>query len=202
MKKQQENKNFERAIREALRGKKVPVLVLDSRWHTLFPKGEKPLEVEELEEKVNMLLKRQGKLVNEIKELKQVKKKLMAGIVAGMENESSRANKKKDNQQRLLIETKERIEEESDELMDLPSQIKKVNEELLIVGAKYCFERLANGDRMLKELTEDIEAMRKELKEKVGDKAELEESLDSAYSLMHGLLGHDVMNLFDQGKIG
>lgn len=198
----QEGKSFEQAVREALYGKKVPILVLDNRWHTLFPGGEKPPEVEHLEEKLNDLLKRQGKLVNEIKELKQAKKKLMDGIVAGMGKESSRENKKKDNQQRLLLETKERIEKDSDELMDLPNQIKRVNEELLIVGAEYCFERLANGDEMRRELSEEITQMREELKEKVGYKADLEESLDSAYSLMHSLLGHDVMNLYDQGKIG
>ena len=49
-------------------------------------------------------------------------------------------------------------------------------------------------------MTEEIEAMRKQLKEKVGYKADLEDSMDSAYSLMHGLLGHDVMNLYDKKK--
>ena len=28
---------FETLVREALKGKKVPILVLDRRWHTLFP---------------------------------------------------------------------------------------------------------------------------------------------------------------------
>lgn len=199
MKKQ--DKSFESAVRKALHGKQVPILVLDSRWYSLFPKGEKPVEVEELENRVNTLLKRQGKLVNEIKELKLVKKKLMDGIVAGMEEESSRAKKKKENQQRLLLETKARIEEESDELMGLPNQIKMANEELLMVGAKYCFERLADGDQRLKALTDEIRTLKEQLNEKVDYKADLEESLDSAYSLMHTLLGHDVMNLFDEGKI-
>lgn len=201
--KKQQDKNFENEIRKALYGKQVPILVLDSRWHSLFPKGEKPAEVEGLEEQVNALLKRQGKLVNEIKELKRAKKKLMDGIVAGMEEgESSRAKKKKDNQQRLLLETKARIEEESDELMGLPNQIKNANEELLIAGAKYCFERLADSDRRLKALTEEIRMLKEELNVKMDNKAELEESLDSAYSLMHTLLGHDVMNMFDEGRIG
>ena len=84
--------------------------------------------------------------------------------------------------------------------MDLPREIKRVNEELLAVGAAYCFERLAGGDEELRVLTEEIEAMRKQLKEKVGYKADLEDSMDSAYSLMHGLLGHDVMNLYDKKK--
>ena len=56
---------FETEVREALKGKKVPILVLDSRWHTLFPKGEKPTEIQNLEDRVNELLKRQGFLVND-----------------------------------------------------------------------------------------------------------------------------------------
>ena len=70
----------------------------------------------------------------------------------------------------------------------------------MAVGASYCFERLANGDEQLEELNQEISEMRETLKEKVGYKADLEESMDSAYSLMHGLLGHDVMNLYDNRK--
>lgn len=193
--------DFEKAVREALKGKKVPVLVLDQRWHTLFPSGNKPSDVLALEDNLNYLLKRQGFLVNDIKDLKRTKQKLMDGILAGMgETERANTDKKKKNQQRLLLEIKERIKEESDDLMDLPREIKRVNEELLAVGAAYCFERLAGGDEELRVLTEEIEAMRKQLKEKVGYKADLEDSMDSAYSLMHGLLGHDVMNLYDKKK--
>ncbi len=193
--------DFEKAVREALKGKKVPVLVLDQRWHTLFPSGNKPSDVLALEDNLNYLLKRQGFLVNDIKDLKRTKQKLMDGILTGMgETEGANTDKKKKNQQRLLLEIKERIKEESDELMDLPREIKRVNEELLAVGAAYCFERLAGGDEELRVLTEEIEAMRKQLKEKVGYKADLEDSMDSAYSLMHGLLGHDVMNLYDKKK--
>ena len=197
MKRQQ--KDFLSEIKKALRGKQVPVLVLDSRWHKLFPPGNKPSDVQELEDEVNELLRRQGKLVNELKDLKKTKKKLMEGIVAGMGGSSERDDKKKENQQRLLLEIKERIQEESDELVELPRQIKEANEALLMVGSRYCFERLESGDRELKELTGEINEMRAVLKEKVGDKADLEDSLESAYSLMHGLFGHDVMNLFDRG---
>ena len=145
---------FETLVREALKGKKVPILVLDRRWHTLFPQGEKPAEIIQLEK----------------------------------------------NQQRLLLEIKERIETESDELIELPRMIKKANEELLATGAHYCFERLANGDEQLKIVKQEIEELRISLREKTEWKDDLEESMDSAYSLMHGLLGHDVMNLYDKRK--
>ena len=78
--------------------------------------------------------------------------------------------------------------------------IKKANEELLATGAHYCFERLANGDEQLKIVKQEIEELRISLREKTEWKDDLEESMDSAYSLMHGLLGHDVMNLYDKRK--
>ena len=191
---------FETLVREALKGKKVPILVLDRRWHTLFPQGEKPAEIIQLEEILNELLKRQGYLVNDIKDLKKTKKKLMEGIVAGMNDAEPLRDKKKKNQQRLLLEIKERIETESDELIELPRMIKKANEELLATGAHCCFERLANGDEQLKIVKQEIEELRISLREKTEWKDDLEESMDSAYSLMHGLLGHDVMNLYDKRK--
>ena len=198
--KKRENE-FAKAVRDSLKGKKVPILVLDQRWHTLFPHGDKPAEVLALEEQLNGLLKRQGYLVNDMKDLKKTKQKLMDGIIAGMgEAPGSNTDRKKKNQQRLLLEIKERMKKESDELMELPRQIKWVNEELLVVGAAYCFERLASGDEELQGLTKEIRTMREQLKEMVGYKEDLEESMNSAYSLLHGLLGHDLMNLYDQKK--
>lgn len=194
------DQEFETAVREALNGKKVPILVLDQRWHTLFPQGEKPADIQALEDRLNELLRRQGFLVNDLKDLKKTKKKLMNGIVASMGEEGANGEKKKKNQQRLLLELKERIQKESDELMELPRKIKYANEELLTVGALYCFERLSNGDEELRELKEQIQHLREALNDKVEYKADLEESMDSAYALMHGLLGHDVMNLYDKKK--
>lgn len=199
MRKQQDN-SFEIAVRKALKGREIPILVLDTRWHRLFPQGEKPADIEALEERLNELLKKQGRLVNEIKDLKKAKKKLMDSIVAGMEGSSERDNRKKENQQRLLLETKDRIQQNSDELMEIPYDIKDTNEKLMIIGAKYCFERLSNGDQMIQELTDEIRALQAELTDKKEFRENLEESMDSAYSLMHGLLGHDIMNLFDKGK--
>ena len=190
-------KNNEPAsIAELLRGKKVPILVLDQRWHKLFPGGVKPAHIAAIEENLNALLKEQGKLVNEIKDLKKAKKKLMEAIVSGMS--SSGNDKKKDKQQKLLLETKERLEAQSDRLMELPYEIKKTNEDLLINGVAYCYEELKIRAQSLEDLKGEIDSRREELKEKVAYRVELEESVDATYSLMHDLLGREVMNLFDK----
>ena len=184
------------SISQILKGKKVPILVLDQRWHKLFPDGVKPNEIVSIEQKVNELLKEQGKLVNEIKDLKKAKKKLLDAIVSGMSDAGN--DKKKDKQQKLLLETKERIEKQSDRLMELPYEIKKANEELLVAGMAYCYDELTSRTEELETLTEEINVQREELKEKVAYRVELEESVDATYSLMHDLLGREVMNLFDK----
>ena len=113
-------------LQQLVHGKKLPILVLDERWYKLFPGGVKPEEVKTLEKKCNELLKEQGKLVNEIKDLRRGKKKLMDAIVSGM-NEAEN-DRKKEKQKKLLIETKQKIEEESDRLMEVPYEIRKTNE--------------------------------------------------------------------------
>ena len=196
--KKQPNTAFGEEIKRALKGRQDPVLVLDSRWHKLFPPGKKPADIAGLEEDVNRLLKRQGYLVNDIKDLKKTKQKLMQGIVAGMQGETEFDDRKKDKQQQLMLEISERIQEESDELMLLPGQIKRVNEELLLTGAKYCFEKLENGDAEIQQLKREIKELKNELNDRIEAKEELEESMDSAYSLMHGILGRSAMNLYDK----
>ena len=185
-------------LRQLVHGKKLPILVLDQRWHKLFPGGKKPGEVMALEKKCNDLLKEQGKLVNEIKSLRKGKKKLMDAIVSGMNAEGN--TRKQEKQKKLLIETKEKIERESDRLMEVPYEIRKANEELLVVSITYCYDKLKEREQFLQELTQDIEKQRQEIKQKVADKVELEESVEQTYGLMHALLGREVMNVFDQYK--
>lgn len=110
-------------LQQLVHGKKLPILVLDERWYKLFPGGVKPEEVKTLEKKCNELLKEQGKLVNEIKDLRRGKKKLMDAIVSGM-NEAEN-DRKKEKQKKLLIETKQKIEEESDRLMEIGERLAK-----------------------------------------------------------------------------
>ena len=70
----------ENAFREALAGKKIPLLTLDNKWHQLFTQAqtEIPAEVRRGEEKLNELIRRQGKLNTESKEIRKLKKRLMS----------------------------------------------------------------------------------------------------------------------------
>ena len=39
-------------FKEALSGKKVPLLTLDQKWHQLFERNGKPIRVQRLEDKI------------------------------------------------------------------------------------------------------------------------------------------------------
>ena len=61
---------------QALKGKRIPILTLDNKWYQLL-RGEAGEDVAQLEGELNALLKQQGRLNNEVKEIKRLKKRLM-----------------------------------------------------------------------------------------------------------------------------
>ncbi len=57
---------------KALQGKNVPVLVLDNKWHRLFDYMEPDKTIRKMEQELNALLKKQGRLNTQLKDLKKV----------------------------------------------------------------------------------------------------------------------------------
>ena len=102
------------AFKSALTGKHLPVLTLDNKWYRLLNKtGSVPLK--ETEDALNQLLKRQGKLNTESKDIRNLKKKLMKEIVpmvdeAEQQGENSKLNKQIEDHKRLIEECNEKLE--------------------------------------------------------------------------------------------
>ena len=82
----------EEEFKQALHEKKVPLLVLDQKWHRLFAIHGKTDEIKETEEELNGLLARQGKLNSEVKDLKKLKNTLMNNIMENMDDSISAFN--------------------------------------------------------------------------------------------------------------
>ena len=61
-------------FKTALNGVKVPILVLDKKWYILRQKAGTTNEINALEKELKELLKRQGKLTNDLNSLKKIKK--------------------------------------------------------------------------------------------------------------------------------
>ncbi len=190
--------NFDQIVKD----KKLPILTLDSRWHELFPDDRKTSEIIILEQRVNALLKKQGKLVNDIKDMKKLKSNLLKDIMENMDVSNDligKAREKKLSKNKQFInELNMKIENAMDELAEIPYQIKKVNEELVAESIQVFYINLEGNKSHLKEVSEWIVQIREELKNKILLKQELEERNSKIYTYMHDILGAELMELFDK----
>ena len=176
---------------------KVPMLILDQKWHRLFALGGKPDNVKELEAKEGDLLKREAELKKELKDLKKVKENLMSSVMTNMEGTSDLVSKKLDDDKRLLEECKERIQAAEDELKDIPSNTEDINKELMMATMEYCYDKLRTNSTEAEEITNWIKDIRVQLKKNVIRKHNREINNKEIYSYMHDVFGMEVLNLFD-----
>lgn len=188
-------------FKPALADKKIPILTLDNKWHQLFTQTQSNKRLKRLEEKLNELVKRQGKAATEIKELKKLKKRLMKEIIdnateATMENDH-KAQKKMDESRRLINECNKKIEDYNDDLLELPGEIDQVNYELMLATMEVCYDRLKENEKEIEEISKWVAAIRTELKERLVRKQDMEIMNQELYSYMHDIFGADVINLFD-----
>lgn len=185
---------------EALQGKRIPILTLDNKWYRLLDE-EARKSVAGLETQLNELLKRQGKLNTETKDIKKLKKKLMAEIVemAGEAEQSGdeRLTKKLEQHKTKVEECNERLEEYQDELMELPRSIDRLNFELMLATMDCCYTTMQENTEGIKEISKWVTDVRVELKKQLVRKQEMEQRNHAIYSYMHDVFGAEVLELFD-----
>ncbi len=184
---------------KALQGKKVPVLTLDAKWYRLLDELGRDA-AKEYEEQLNELLRRQGKLSTEIKDVKRLKKKLMnemLPMVDEMYSGDTKMEKKIEEQKRLIDECNQKIDAEEDELLDIPAAIEKVNYQLMLVTMEYCYDIMQTNTEEIGDLEDWVKEIRVDLKKKLIRKQELEQKNHEIYSYMHDIFGAEVVDLFD-----
>ena len=183
----------------SLRGKDVPALTLDQKWYHLLGKvGDE--NIRGLEKKLNDLLKRQGKLNTETREIKKVKRRLMDEIVSLMDEQqggSDDAETKIAENKRLLKECNDKLDSYDDEMIELPRMIDSVNKELLCITMEHCYETMQENTDDIEELEDWIRNIRIELKKNLIRKQEKEAKNHEIYKYMHDIFGADVVDLFD-----
>lgn len=182
-----------------VKNQKLPILTLDSRWHGLFTEDQKSDLMKELEQKINNLLKKQGKLVNDIKDMKKLKSSLLSDIMAvSSDTDGKEKEKKLEKNKQYINELNEKIEKAMDELADIPYRIKEENEELMAESIHMFYDRLEKNKAELKEVAEWINQIRDELKQKILLKQDLELKNSMIYTYMHDILSVDLMEMFDK----
>lgn len=184
----------------ALYGKKIPILTLDSKWYRLLNKVGKA-QVKSLENQLNDLLKRQGKVNTDMKEIRRQKKKAMNDIVAmvdAAEQQQNKALEKKIEQTKQLVEEyNETMEAYKEEEKELPGLIEKANVQLMLATMENCYDTLQKNTDDINEIAEWVTQIRIELKKQLIRKQEMEQKNLEIYSYMNDIFGADVVNLFD-----
>lgn len=184
-------------FREAIGDKHIPVLILDNKWHKLFKRSGTTPEIEALEKELTDLLKRQGRLNSEIKDIKKLKGELMNNIVSSMDDKDQEAQKKVNDSKRLINEANDKMDLYEDELLELPREIDRVNKELMIQSMALCYETLSENTDEIEKIADWIHNVRIELKKNIIKKQEREFQNADLYSYMHDIFGPDVMEIFD-----
>ena len=187
----------EDTYKNALKGKRVPILTLDNKWYRLFSMMEPDNELKRLEEELNTLLRLQGKLNTESKSIKKLKKKLMDEIVRLMERNDSISENKIEENKKLIEECNEKLDSYQDQLLDLPKEIDQANYALMIRTMEMCYEVLKVNEKDIEEIGTWINEVRIELKKNIIRKQEKEIKNYELYSFMHDIFGADVVEIFD-----
>lgn len=186
---------------EALNDVKVPLLPLDQKWHHLFMGIEKTKEIKVAEEKVDELLKLQGKLNDDLKNLKKVKNNLMSSIVDNMDDsdagEKKQRDKKMEENRKLIDEANSKMEEIEDKLLELPRDLDAANKVLMVLSMDICYKKLRDNAIQIEEIGSWIKKMRIELKKNIIIKQANEHKNEEIYAYMHDILGPKALDVFD-----
>ena len=187
-------------FRKALEHKKIPLLVLDQKWHRLFAIHGKTEEIKNTETELNNLLARQGKLNSDLKDYKKVKNQLMDDIVQNMEGSEGDASDKekvRDKDKKMIDELNERMEQAETELSELPPKMKNINEKLMILSMEYFYAKIRINAQESKEIDEWIRQVRIDLKKNIIKKQNRDINNREIYAYLHDICGPEVLDLFD-----
>ena len=186
----------ENVFRQALKGKKIPILTLDNKWYQLFTRENNDPKMEQLAEELKALVAKQGQINSDLKDIRKLKAKLMDEIVAGIDNKPL-SDKEMDEHKTLIEECNTKIDEKQDELLDLPAQIDEVNFELMTRTMDICYRTMSDNAVEIEKIAEWIAKIRIELKKNVIRKQEREWLNQEMYAYMHDIFGPEVIEIFD-----
>ena len=182
------------------RGVEVPVLILDERWHHIFPDNKKSAQVRELEVTLRESFKRQARISEELEKAENTKQKLMQRIINNMRvaQVSEEEAKKQDKSQQMIKEINVEIAELEAEYEEMPQKIKALNEELLIESMRVCYRIMEANKAQLNKQKILVEEAQQLLMERTLVKQSLEKENHQMYTFMHRMFGRNILELFDE----
>lgn len=193
----------EMRIWDMLKKKNIPLINVDERWLRLFPENEKTPAIKRLEKGLKELLKRQGKVNTELKDIKVVREQLTQSVLNSAEDTSipeAKRLKKQAASQRLIVESREKFEQLEREQQELPGLIQDANNALIFESVRVCYEKIDKNKSDIEKLAQWIDETRLKLKERILIKQDKETKNQEIYTYLHAMLGAKVMEAFDENS--
>mgnify|MGYP004508322997 FL=1 len=190
-------------IWDMLKKKNIPIINVDERWLRLFPDNEKTPAIKRLEKELKELLKRQGKVNTELKDIRIVREQLTQSVLNSAEDISipeAKRLKKQAASQRLIIESREKLEQLEKEQRELPGLIQDANNALIFESVRVCYDKIDKNKNDIDRLTQWIDETRIKLKERILIKQDKETKNQEIYTYLHAMLGAKVMEAFDENS--
>ena len=190
-------------IWDMLKKKNIPIINVDERWLRLFPDNEKTPAIKRLEKELKELLKRQGKVNTELKDIRIVREQLTQSVLYSAEDISipeAKRLKKQAASQRLIIESREKLEQLEKEQRELPGLIQDANNALIFESVRVCYDKIDKNKSDIDRLTQWIDETRIKLKERILIKQDKETKNQEIYTYLHAMLGAKVMEAFDENS--
>ena len=195
-------RQFNYEFKEALVGKKLPILTLDHKWLQIRDILDEKGILKKNSEALNNLLKKQAKLSKELKDVRNLKSKLMKEIVELADRLDKNGNEKAisnllNKHQKLIEDCNQKTEKNMEELKEIDEDIDRINRELMLWTMELSFLMMQKNTAVIVKIGEWIKKIREELKEQLVRKQEQEDNNQMLYQYLHDIFGADVINLFD-----
>ncbi|NLY77566.1 MAG: aminoacyltransferase [Tissierellia bacterium] len=179
---------------------RIPLLIKDKNWINLFGKSSNKL-IRNLSDELTELINKRRQLTREedrLKEEKLLAMKMILGISDSINNENKTYNLDLLDEYKEKVESiNERLDEISHEQERIQEEIKELNFDLLRATVYYGYKELKKKEKVIKDIDEELESIRKRTKELINKKYDYQEWVQSAYLLLHGFLGREEIEKLD-----
>lgn len=188
-------------IKEILRTKKLPIVLLDPLWHSIREQIVSE-SISKNEAILQGLLKEQGKLTNDYKDYGVVKQNFLKQILAlsgelhkvGDTDKIEELNKLHES----TLGANQKLEIIEKRLDEVETEIEEVNreiiEEIIAIGYEYVTLCKENSERLEKEITK----LREQVVSKTNEKKKNEQIVKGIYNYMHNVVGQNQIEVIDK----
>lgn len=178
----------------------LPILTLDPQWHALFVHVDKSAEVRRYEHQLTELLKEQGKLNSENKEMQGKKKILMNQIIYNMSISDEETVQRKNDQGNMIENINTQMVQNQDALSVLPEQIKQINALLLLATFRQVYVQVDANKKRLDTLNFDIASLRDQLSKMLLEKQDREDYNNEVFGNLKDLVGKEAVDIFEAAR--